>query len=262
MPRASEYLVEGYTYHLTHRCHDRKFLLRFGRDRDLYREWLREGVKRYKVPVYGFCITRNHVHIVLHATDREAVGELMRLASGSTAKHYNIRKDREGSMWEHPYQCTAVEDGQHLRNCLRYIDLNMVRAGEVLHPREWRWCGYDELTGTRQRYRLLNTEDLLRRLEIASPRDLWDWYRGTIDGQLAAGGLTREAHWTESLAVGSQRFVEAVGCRYPSRQHFVFGEIPSGTGSTWTVRERATSYAADSGTKTSPKSPERAHSGH
>ena len=41
MPRASRYLQEGFTYHLTHRCHDQRFLLRFARERKAYREWLR-----------------------------------------------------------------------------------------------------------------------------------------------------------------------------------------------------------------------------
>ena len=94
MPRSSEYLLEGYTYHLTHRCHNRAFLLRFARDRDRYREWLREGVKRYGVSLYGFCITGNHVHLVAHVDvgGAENVSSLMRLAAGSTAKQYNLRK--------------------------------------------------------------------------------------------------------------------------------------------------------------------------
>jgi len=39
------------------------------------------------------------------------------LASGATAKQYNLRKGRTGSMWQHPYHCTMVEDGRHLLNC-------------------------------------------------------------------------------------------------------------------------------------------------
>ena len=54
MPRASRYMVEGYTYHLTHRCHDRQFLLKFKQERDAYREWLRIGVQRYGVSVFGY----------------------------------------------------------------------------------------------------------------------------------------------------------------------------------------------------------------
>ena len=61
MPRANRYLVEDQIYHLTHRCHDREFLLRFGRDRSVYREWLRQGVRRYGISLFGYCITSNHV---------------------------------------------------------------------------------------------------------------------------------------------------------------------------------------------------------
>ena len=32
MPRANRHIQAGHTYHITHRCHDRAFLLRFARD--------------------------------------------------------------------------------------------------------------------------------------------------------------------------------------------------------------------------------------
>ncbi|MFP4029016.1 MAG: hypothetical protein ACLFWL_14595 [Candidatus Brocadiia bacterium] len=61
--RTSRYILPGHAYHLTHRCHDREFLLRFQRDRDTYRKWLREGIARHGVAVLGQCITSNHVHL-------------------------------------------------------------------------------------------------------------------------------------------------------------------------------------------------------
>jgi len=99
MPRADRYMVEGYTYHLTHRCHNRAFLLRFVKDREAYRKWLRVGVKRYKVPVFAYAITSSHVHLVVHVRDRDAVGRLMDLAAGATARQYNRRKERSGAFW-------------------------------------------------------------------------------------------------------------------------------------------------------------------
>ena len=60
MPRASRYLREGWTYHLTHRCHDRRFLLRFKQEREAYRKWLRIGAARYGVSIYGYCVTSSH----------------------------------------------------------------------------------------------------------------------------------------------------------------------------------------------------------
>ena len=37
MPRANRYHLPGHVWHLTHRCHQREFLLEFARDRDRYR---------------------------------------------------------------------------------------------------------------------------------------------------------------------------------------------------------------------------------
>jgi putative transposase len=55
---------------------------------------------------------------------------------------------------------TVVETGTHFWNCMRYIDLNMVRARVVGHPTEWPWCGYQEISGRRRRYRILDLEEL------------------------------------------------------------------------------------------------------
>jgi REP element-mobilizing transposase RayT len=39
MPRANRYIVPGRTYHLTHRCHNGAFLLKFERDRERDAKW-------------------------------------------------------------------------------------------------------------------------------------------------------------------------------------------------------------------------------
>jgi len=244
MPRASHYLLEGYTYHLTHRCHGRQFLLRSRYDRRKYREWLIEGVSRFKVPVYAYCITRNHVHVVVHANSREAVSGLMHLASGAVAKRYNLRNERVNSMWEHPYQCTVIQDGRHLINCLRYVDLNMVRAGEVDHPREWPQCGYDELSGRRKRYRLLDVEDLAERVGLRSTKELYAWYADGIEERLAAGVPQRQAHWTESLAVGNQTFIEGITSKYRRRMKFYSHKAADNA---WCIREEKASYCTATG---------------
>jgi len=239
MPRASDYLLEGYTYHLTHRCQERQFLLRAGRYRSAYRKWLSEGVQRYGVPVYGYCITRNHVRVVAHASKREAISRMMQLASGATAKGLNVRKDRVNAMWEHPYHCTVIQDGRHLLNCLQYVDLNMVRAGRVRHPDEWKWCGYDELSGQRQRYRILNVGYLAERVGLASARDFHAWYVDAMSERLKEREQLREPQWTESVAVGSDDFVSEITGNYPHRFRFSINRARRGA---WAVREAPVPY--------------------
>lgn len=247
MPRASRYLVEGRTYHLTHRCHDRRFLLRFIAEREAYRTWLRVGVRRYKVAVYGCCITRNHTHVIVHAHDVEAVAAVMRLAAGAVGQALNRRKGHEGSVWEHPYQCTMIEDGRHLLNCLRYVDLNMVRAGVVAHPAAWRWCGYDELCGTRKRYCILDLEGLAERLELASVDALRELHRERVADSLLRRTLAREPHWTEGLAVGDAAFVDAAQAAYGGQRTAFQRSLLDASGlesGACVLRENSAAYAA------------------
>lgn len=252
MPRASRYLVEGYTYHLTHRCHDRRFLLKFAQERDAYREWLRIGAQRYGVPVYGYCVTSNHVHVIVHATDPQAVGQLMQLPASSVAQQLNRRKGHEGSVWEHPYQCTMIEDGQHLLNCLRYVDMNMVRCGVVKHPEKWRWCSCDELTGTRKRYRLIDIHRLLQSLDLDNAAELIRLHSDGIREQIERRDLERAPHWTEALAVGGKDFMAQARSQYPHRRSFVeTGVETEPNQGTWMLKEAPAAYMANSG-KESP----------
>ena len=56
-------------YHLTPRCQDGGFLLRFKRDRRNYLARLRESIERTPVDVLDHVHTSNHVHLLLWATD-------------------------------------------------------------------------------------------------------------------------------------------------------------------------------------------------
>jgi putative transposase len=237
MPRANRYQVADTIYHLTHRCHDRQFLLRFAKDRNVYRDWMREGLRRYPVSLLAYCITSNHVHLVLHAEKIESVSRFMQLVEGSTAQQYNLRKKRSGGFWSERYHCTMVDSGSYLCRCLQYVDLNMVRAGVVKHPRDWEWGSYRELMGERRRYRLLNVRKLLDRLGYETMNELRSSYSEEISRALTAG-ISRDATWTENLAVGSKTFVDRMSQRWPHRRALEVEE----RGGTWMVREAGSAY--------------------
>ena len=243
MPNATRYLEPGYTYHLTHRCHDRRFLLKFARDRNDYRKWLREGARRYRVPVYNYCITSNHVHVIVHVDDAAAVASMMQLASATVARHWNRRKQHEGSVWEHPYKCTKIQDGTHLLRCLRYVSMNMVRAGAVDHPNNWKWCGHDELSGHRSRYTILSVDRLLQSLAMPSFQSLKDIYESGIEEMIERRELNRVAAWTEALAIGDRGFVEHTTNDTRNRSRFEYESIAEGD-QAWAVRASNETYGA------------------
>lgn len=238
MPRANRYILPGRTYHLTHRCHNRAFLFRFARDREEYRRRLRAAVREFEVSLLTYCITANHTHLLLRAADPERVSRMMQKLEGEFAEFYNLRKRRSGAFWNGRYGCTMIEDGRHLWNCMKYIDLNMVRAGVVQHPSGWDWCGYRELVGLRQRYRCLATEEVLQSYgcNLAA---FHEHYESIVVEAIRRRELQRQARWTDSIAVGSELFVKLVASEIHRR---VVLKVEATTDGGWLVREGSEAY--------------------
>lgn len=206
MPRANRYWLPGQVWHLTHRCHRRQFLLRFARDRRLWLRWLYAARVRYGLCVLDYNVTRNHVHLLVRDDGRGEVAASMRLLEGCSGQAYNRRKQRLGAFWQDRYHATAVESGEHLARCLVYIDLNMVRAGIVQHPRLWPTSGYHEIQGERQRYRIVDRAAVATLLDI-DIQQLATTHRDWIEEALRHP-VTRQPHWSESVAVGGRAFAE------------------------------------------------------
>jgi putative transposase len=223
MGRAKLHHIPGYAWHLTHRCHDKAFLLKFARDKGRWLHWLFEAKKRYGLIILGYTITSNHIHLLVYDTGREqAIPRSILLTASRTGREYNMRKSRSGAFWEDHYHATAVETETHLQRCLVYIDLNMVRAGVVDHPRDWSFGSYSEIFSSRQRYRLIDKPMLLKLLGISNHELLKSAYDTWIREKLSRGAIEREAKWTESIAVGGERFVveikERLGVRAVTRE--------------------------------------------
>lgn len=239
MPRANRYILPGHACHLTHRCHNGSFLFRFARDRTEYVKRLRATLKRFNLPLLTYCITSNHTHLLVVADQPETVSRFMQKLEGEFAEYYNIRKHRQGAFWQGRYWCTMIDNQRYLWDCMKYIDLNMARAGVVAHPLEWEWSGYRELVGERKRYRLLDQAELLKRYGNPSLEQFRGNYRHVIDQAIEARQLDREAIWTESIAIGSESFVRDVEQRTTNRVELT---VESSSANRWTVKEACVAY--------------------
>jgi putative transposase len=210
MPRANRYILEGQAYHLTDRCHDRSFLLKFALDRNEYRKRMRAALKGSGVWLLSHSITSNHVHLLVTVRSLSHLSRFMQGLQGEFAQWYNTKRRRSGAFWEGRYHSTMIQSGAHLWNCMAYIDMNMVRAGVVKHPREWPWNGYDELVGMRTRHTMLSMPKVLEMVGGGSREEFARDYTARIDEALSRGKLHRERHWTEAIAVGNEEYVRGI----------------------------------------------------
>jgi len=64
MPRANRHHLPGCIWHITHRCHQREFQLKFVRDREGWKHWLHDARKRYGLTILNYMVTSNHIHLL------------------------------------------------------------------------------------------------------------------------------------------------------------------------------------------------------
>jgi putative transposase len=215
MARANRYYETGLIWHITHRCHKREFLLKFIKDKQTWSRWVLAAKRLFGLCILNYTITSNHVHMLILDNGQDAdhtISKSLQLSAGRVAQEYNKRKNRSGAFWEDRYHATAIETGEHLLNCLTYIDLNMVRARVVNHPGDWPFGGYYEIQQPRERFRnqLVDWRALLPLLGMKSLESLREARADWVARECRAGCFERDAKWTESVAVGSREFSEKI----------------------------------------------------
>ena len=207
--RANRIFIPGYIWHLTHRCHKRDFLLKFSKDRENWIYWLFEAKKRFGIRILNYCVTSNHIHLlVASGSNTKSIPSAMQLVAGRVAQEFNQRKKRKGAFWEDRYHATAIESGKHLMNCMLYIDLNMVRAGVVSHPEDWKTSSFYELVSEKTRYKKIDEAALCEFCGFKSFRDFKQFYFEEINRRLTEKELQEKFSWSDFLAIGSSEFIE------------------------------------------------------
>ena len=156
-------------------------------------------------------VTSNHIHLLIFDNGgRNVIPDSIKLIAGRTGQEYNIRKSRKGAFWEDRYHATAVESSRYLRQCISYIDMNMVRTGVVQHPSEWEICGYNEIQSPRKRKGIIDIDRLRDLLGFENYADLKEAHFKWVESKLQAGPGETESKWTQSIAVGSKTFIEKI----------------------------------------------------
>ncbi len=210
MPRANRHFMPEHVWHITHRCHKHEFLLKFSRDRERWCYWLYQAKRRYGLCILDYIVTSNHIHLLVKDTGKGVIPRSIQLIAGRTAQEYNLRKKRKGAYWEDRYFATAIDTDEYLARCLAYIAMNMVRAGVVVHPREWKHSGYSEIQSPPKRYRIIDRVTLALLLGLKSVIRLQGYHHQWIEEALSCKESKRQGIWSEGVAVGSQHYVESV----------------------------------------------------
>jgi len=148
MGRQPRVLVPDFPHHIVQRGHDHNAVFIDSSDYEFYLANLVELKSHYNVGVYAYCLMTNHVHLVLVPfADGDAISRLMRRLSARQGRRANRLEQRVGTLWSGRFKSSVVDTDEYLLACLRYVELNPLRARLASQPADYRWSSYAQRLG-------------------------------------------------------------------------------------------------------------------
>ncbi|MBI2315290.1 transposase [Candidatus Daviesbacteria bacterium] len=81
-----------------------------------------------QVEILAFCLMPNHFHFLLKEIRERGISTFMSNFQNSYAKYFNLRKDRNGSLFQTMFKAVRIETDEQLIHVARYIHLNPITA--------------------------------------------------------------------------------------------------------------------------------------
>ena len=205
MPRKPRFYLAKMPVHVVQRGNNRQDIFLKDNDRSVYLEWLQEAAERYGCTVHAYALMKNHVHILVSPDSKEGISRMMQYVGRRYVPYFNHAYGRSGTLWEGRYKASLIESDGYLLACMRYIELNPVRAKLVKSPADYRWSSFmanaygrnNPLVEPHGVYLSLGADDKARRKA----------YREMFRAQLpdAELGAIRAA-WQTGTPLGGERF--------------------------------------------------------
>lgn len=212
MARLARLYLPGCAQHIIQRGNNREACFYEERDYKAYLSFLKDAAAKYQVAIHAFVLMTNHVHLLVSPSDEMGVSRTMQALGRKYVRYFNFTYGRTGTLWEGRYKSTLVDTENYLLTVYRYIELNPVRAGMVLHASDYPWSSYRaNAQGTA--IKLLSRHPAYLQLGKTGV-ERQSVYRSLFRGRMAERDLTaiREAT-NKSWPLGSKNFKAEIAAK-------------------------------------------------
>ncbi len=228
MPRQARLDTPGLLHHIISRGLERRKLFQTTSDYNDFLHRIEISLRKSPNQVLAWALMPNHFHLLIRSGSGGITQFMRRLMSGY-AISFNARHKRAGHLFQNRYKSIICEEAAYLKELVRYIHLNPLRAGIVADMKglkKYPFSGHSVLMGTAD-YSWQEQKDVLalfgKTKKIARARYAAYIREGIKAGKrpdLTGGGLKRshKGQWPEKTApqiydsriLGDSDFVEEV----------------------------------------------------
>ena len=129
------------TYHIIHRGNGGQQIFFSDEDRNRMCILLQDGVERFDHRIHSFCFMTNHIHLAIQVAN-DSISRIIQNVAFRYASYINKKQKKVGHLFQGRFKSILVVGDLYLRELVRYIHLNPVRAGIVKHPEEYLWSSH------------------------------------------------------------------------------------------------------------------------
>lgn len=142
MPRKQRFNLIGIPQHVIQRGNNREPCFYAEDDYRRYLEDLKESAEKYDCRIHAYVLMTNHVHLLVTPMKESGISQMMQALGRRYVYYINKTYKRTGTLWEGRYKSSLIDSDNYLLTCMRYIELNPIRASMVNHPGEYKWSSY------------------------------------------------------------------------------------------------------------------------
>jgi putative transposase len=104
---------------------------------------LAEGLERYPIELFTYCLMPNHWHLVVRPRTDEALGRWMGWVGVTHVRrhHEHYRTRGGGHLYQGRFKSFPVAEDDYFLALCRYVEANALRAELVARAEQWRWSG-------------------------------------------------------------------------------------------------------------------------
>jgi putative transposase len=149
MPRRARIDAPGAVHHVIARGIEGTAIFRDDQDRDFFLKRLGDIVTETHTRCFAWALMSNHFHL-LFKTGNVPVASIMRRLLTGHAIHFNRRHQRSGHLFQNRYKSILCQEDVYLKELVRYIHLNPLRAklvGDVDELDRYAYSGHSFLMG-------------------------------------------------------------------------------------------------------------------
>lgn len=164
MARLPRFILPHLPQHVIQRGNNRQAIFSANADYAFFLEKLGAAAMKHACAIHAYVLMPNHVHLLVTPEHADRIGKMMQMLGRYYVQYYNYRYGRTGTLWEGRYRATLVDTEQYFLTCMRYIELNPMRAsGMASHPSQYPWSSY-RFNALGEANALLTTHEEYRRL--------------------------------------------------------------------------------------------------